>query len=97
MDPFASFLLFLGGIILAIWEPGWMKPTWQRRLEDQYDEDTIKRLIINWRKMDRGEWGRMIETQKGLDELVRRAGVPVATTDLRGRSIERGGIALQAD
>lgn len=77
------------GIALAIWEPGWTKPNWQRRLEAQYDEDTIRTLIADWRRMDRKEWGALIETQQGLDELVRRARVPVAETDLRGRPIER--------
>lgn len=75
--------------LLAIWQPWWLDPVWLRRLESQYDRGTIKALIENWRKMDRAEWGRLIETQQGLDELVRRAGVPVATTDRRGRPIER--------
>lgn len=77
------------GTILAIWQPPWVKPAWLRRLEFQYDQDTIKALIAEWRKMDRKEWGALIETQQGLDELVRRAGVPVATIDRRGRPIER--------
>jgi hypothetical protein len=84
-----GFGVLLVGIALAIWEPGWMNPTWQRRLEAQYDGGTIRTLIAKWRKMDRKEWGGLIETQQGLDELVRRAGVPVATTDRHGRPIER--------
>jgi hypothetical protein len=77
------------GTILALWQPWWLKPTWLQRLESQYDSDTINALIAEWRKMDRKEWGALIETQQGLDELVGRAGISVATTDRRGRPIER--------
>jgi len=77
------------GTILALWQPRWLKPIWLQRLDSQYDSDTINALIAEWRKMDRKEWGALIETQQGLDELVRRAGVPVATTDRHGRPIER--------
>ncbi len=58
-------------IILGLWRPRWAKPTWQRRLEDRYDNDEIKFVFIPaWRKMDRKEWGRLIETEEGLEELV---------------------------
>jgi hypothetical protein len=83
-----SFLL-ISGVVIAMWNPPWANPPWLQRLEAQYDEDTIRTLIANWRRMDRKEWGGLIETQQGLDELVRRAGVPVATTDRHGRPIER--------
>ena len=81
--------LLISGVVIAIWNPPWANPAWLQRLEAQYDEDTIRTLIANWRKMDRKEWGALIETQQGLDELVRRVGIPIATTDRRGRPIER--------
>jgi hypothetical protein len=58
-------------VIIGLWQPRWAKPTWQRRLEDRYDYDEIKFVFIPaWRKMDRKEWGRLIETEEGLEELV---------------------------
>ena len=64
----------IASAILGLWQPAWAKPTWQRRLEERYDSDEIKFVFIPaWRKMDRKEWGRLIETEEGLAELVRRA------------------------
>jgi hypothetical protein len=66
-----SFVLCL---VFAIWQPRWLKPTWQRRLEDRYSWKEISGIFIPaWRRMDRREWGRLIETQEGLEQLVRKA------------------------
>jgi hypothetical protein len=61
-------------IILGLWRPRWAKPAWQRRLEDRYDHDEIATFVRVWRQMDRKEWGRLIETEEGLKQLVERAG-----------------------
>lgn len=68
---FGSFLLCL---VFAIWQPRWLKPTWQRRLENRYNQaeiDTVFRPA--WRGMDRREWGKLIETEEGLEQLVQMA------------------------
>ena len=64
----------IASVILGLWRPRWAKPTWQRRLEEQYDSNEIKFVFIPaWRKMDRKEWGQLIETEEGLEKLVRMA------------------------
>ena len=63
----------VGGIVLAVWAPGWAKPEWQRRLEDRYNHDEIAEFLKVWRQMDRKEWGRLIETEEGLRQLVEMA------------------------
>ncbi|MEA3396498.1 MAG: hypothetical protein U9R05_03455 [Chloroflexota bacterium] len=63
-------------VVLGTWNPRWLKPAWQRRLEDRYSRDQIETFIRVWRQMDRREWGRLIETEEGLEELVRRARGP---------------------
>ncbi len=61
-------------IALVIWNPRWAKPLWQRRLEDRYEYDEIKFIFIPaWRQMNRKRWGKLIETDEGLETLVRIA------------------------
>lgn len=61
-------------VALMIWNPRWAKPAWQRRLEDRYSHDEIDRLFVPaWRKMNRREWGRLIDTEEGLEQLVQMA------------------------
>ena len=67
----AGFILTL---VLGICNPRWAKPAWQRRLEDRYSRDEIAEFLRVWRQMDRREWGRLIETEKGLKQLVKMAG-----------------------
>lgn len=67
---------FTIGIALALWAPGWAKPTWQRRLEDRYNQNEIDSFLRVWRRMNKKEWGRLIETDEGLEELVKMARNP---------------------
>jgi hypothetical protein len=67
----ASFILTL---VLGVCNPRWAKPAWQRRLEDRYSHDEIATFVRVWRQMNRKEWGRLIETEEGLKQLVERAG-----------------------
>jgi hypothetical protein len=62
------------GIAIAFIAPSWAKPAWQRRLEDRYDQDEIAIFVRVWQQMDRKEWGRLIETEEGLKQLVERSG-----------------------
>lgn len=64
---------FVFAILLILWNPRWAKPAWQRRLEERYTHRQINKFLDVWRHMDRSEWGRLIETEEGLEELVRRA------------------------
>jgi hypothetical protein len=88
----SSFVL---SALFAIWQPRWLKPTWLRRLEDQYNRPTERLLEARWRRrikegqMSYQEWAQRIETQKGLDELVQQVRVPLAQTDLRDQPIAR--------
>ena len=60
-------------VVMVIWNPGWAKPAWQRRLEERYTHRQINKFLETWRHMDHDEWGRLIETEEGLEELVKRA------------------------
>lgn len=60
-------------VVMVLWTPGWAKPTWQRRLEDRYSHEEISDFIRVWKQMDFREWGRLIETEEGLEQLVQRA------------------------
>jgi hypothetical protein len=64
---------FLMVPVLAIWNPRWLKPAWQQRLENRYTLEEIEGFLLAWRKMDRQEWGRLIATDKGLEQLVELA------------------------
>jgi hypothetical protein len=76
MLAFAS-LTFTGVLfaaVLMIWNPRWAKPLWQRRLEDRYSREEINEVLIPaWRGMNHREWGRLIETEEGLEQLVEMA------------------------
>ncbi|MDY7076796.1 MAG: hypothetical protein SXV54_07705 [Chloroflexota bacterium] len=61
-------------LVFAIWQPRWLKPTWQRRLEDQYSQAEINTVFRPaWRKMNHREWSHLIETEEGLEQLVQMA------------------------
>jgi hypothetical protein len=71
---FAGALL---AVVLMVCSPRWAKPTWQRRLEDRYSPEEINTVFIPaWRKINRREWGRLIETEEGLEQLVQMARHP---------------------
>lgn len=71
-----SMLLFCGAlpclllsIILAIWQPWWIKPAWYRWLEEQHSS-IIPILQKEARAMGRRKWQRRVSTQEGLEEWV---------------------------
>lgn len=56
---------------MLIWPPAWAKPFWQRHLESAYSYQEIRTVFLPaWRKMDKREWSKMMETKKGIEELV---------------------------
>lgn len=60
--------------VMIIWTPGWAKPKWQRYLEDKYSWREIRGIFIPaWRKMDRKQWGQLLDSEEGIEELVRIA------------------------
>ena len=68
----------MGGLVLAIimilWTPGWAKPTWQRYLEDKYSWREIRAVFIPaWREMDRKQWSQLLDSEQGIEQLVKLA------------------------
>lgn len=79
-DDFTGVSGYIGiaGVVLAfimiIWTPGWAKPKWQRYLEDNYSWREIRGIFIpTWRKMDWKQWGQLLDSIEGIEELVRIA------------------------
>ncbi len=79
-DDFTAVSGYIGiaGVVLAfimiIWTPAWAKPKWQRYLEDKYSWREIRGIFIPaWRKMDRKQWGQLLDSEEGIEELVRIA------------------------
>ena len=60
----------IAGLIIAIWTPRWAKPKWQQYLEDTYSKAEIRRYIPVWRVMDAKRWGKLLDSEEGIDELV---------------------------
>jgi hypothetical protein len=74
----ASGLIGIIGLVLAVimigWTPGWAKPKWQRYIEDKYTGAEIRSTFIPvWRKMDRKKWSQLLDSEEGIEELVRIA------------------------
>jgi hypothetical protein len=62
------------GFILMIWTPRWAQPDWQFYLEGNFEWSEIKRVFIPyWRQMDRRTWISLMDSEEGIDELVRLA------------------------
>lgn len=62
------------GFLMVLWQPKWAKPDWQRYLEDKYAWREIRGVFIpHWRQMDRQTWNRLMDSEEGIDELVRMA------------------------
>ena len=78
-----AFMIVLGwtslvggilGLVMIIWTPAWAKPKWQRYLEDKYSWREIRGVFIPaWRKMERKQWGQLLDSEEGIEELVRIA------------------------
>jgi hypothetical protein len=56
-------------IILAIWQPRWIQPSWYRWLEENHEE-IIPILQEEVRQMGPREWQRQVSTQEGLEQWV---------------------------
>jgi hypothetical protein len=69
-----SMLGVVLAIVMILWTPGWAKPDWQRYLEDNYPWWEIRRVFIPaWQKMDRAYWSKLMDSEEGIEELVRMA------------------------
>lgn len=67
MTMYILLPLLIVTLILATWQPRWLKPTWLRWLETNHEQF----LYLLWedaRKMGRWKWQRQVNTQKGLEE-----------------------------
>ena len=64
-DPLL-YISFPVTMILAIWQPWWMKPAWLRWLEDNYFH-VIDAMFAEARKMGRRAWSEQVKTQEGLE------------------------------
>jgi hypothetical protein len=64
----AAFVLTVLAIILAIWQPWWLKPKWLRWLEKEHG-DIIEILWEEVRKEGHA-WERRVRTQEQLEQWV---------------------------
>lgn len=69
-SAFIGFAGFIIALIIAIWTPRWLKPSWQRYLEDNYSQTEIRSFIPIWREMDKQEWSAYLDNEEGIDALV---------------------------
>lgn len=67
----ASMLGIIVTPIIVIWTPRWLKPNWQRYLEDNYSQDEIRAFISVWREMGKKEWSTYLDSEEDIDELVK--------------------------
>jgi hypothetical protein len=66
---FLTCFLFPSSIILAIWQPRWIKPTWYRWLEENHGH--IIPILQKEAQLLRGPaWSRRVATQEGLEAWV---------------------------
>jgi hypothetical protein len=70
ISVFIAFAGFALAPIIAIWTPRWLKPDWQRYLEDNYNQTEIRTFIPIWREMEKQEWSAYLDSEEGIDELV---------------------------
>lgn len=77
--------LFIISLVLALWNPRWLRPRWLVYLEDTYGS-------VMWRLLDEARknvpaWTRQVRTQQGLEEWAEetylRLGYPPRPAKLR--------------
>ncbi len=69
-----SLIGFVLAFIMIIRTPKWAKPMWQHYLESKYARAEIRKVFIPvWWNMDRKEWGRLLDSEEGIEELVQLA------------------------
>jgi hypothetical protein len=61
--------LNMASIVLAVWQPWWIKPAWCRWLEEHHG-DIIPILQEEGRAMGRWQWQRRVATQEGLEQWI---------------------------
>ena len=64
-DPLLLFSFF-ATVILAIWQPWWLKPAWLRWLEDNYG-DILEEMFAEARAIGRFNWAKQVRTQSDLE------------------------------
>ncbi|MDA0244539.1 MAG: hypothetical protein OT477_14065 [Chloroflexi bacterium] len=68
---YIGIISIIATIWMIIWTPAWAKPFWQRYLESTYSYGEISGVFLPaWRKMDRREWSKKMDTKEGIEELV---------------------------
>lgn len=76
-DTVVSWLIissFILTFFMLLWTPDWAKPKWQRYLEDKYSWREIRAVFIPaWREMDRKQWSQLLDSEQGIEQLVKLA------------------------
>jgi hypothetical protein len=67
--PLAFF--FFTTLILAVWQPWWLKPAWLRWLEGNY-RNVLEEMFAEARAMGRRNWAEQVKTQEGLERWANR-------------------------
>lgn len=62
---------FFATVILAIWQPWWLKPAWLRWLEGNYGY-VLEEMFAEARVIGRFEWAEQVRTQADLEEWADR-------------------------
>jgi hypothetical protein len=58
--------IFLVSLILAVWNPRWLRPSWLNYLEDEYG--TVMWKLLDEARKDVPAWSHRVRTQAGLEE-----------------------------
>lgn len=63
-----AFFLTALAIILAMWQPRWLKPKWLRWLEEEHGD--IIEILWEEVRQEGHAWGRRVRTQEQLEQWV---------------------------
>jgi predicted membrane protein len=58
--------LFFTYLVLAVWQPEWLKPAWLRWLEKNYGH-VLEEMFAEARAMGRRNWAEQVKTQESLE------------------------------
>ena len=58
--------LFILSLVLAVWNPRWLRPYWLNYLEDEYG--SVMWHLLDEAGKDAPGWSRRVRTQAGLEE-----------------------------
>ena len=84
--------VFIASLVLAVWNPRWLRPQWLNYLEDEYG--TVMWHLLEDAHHNPREWTRRVRTQAGLEEWAeetrKKLGYPPHPGQIEREAKERG-------